>query len=107
MCLLEAGPFKHLPSSSQPGGLQFYKYIYKKSYSMKLRITKHTLGNFAVINIIAHNYEVTSVQYSYEQAISACERALCQLCVLSFRVEVKEEMDAKVVPCKWYSEAKY
>ena len=38
------------------------------------------------------------------QAISARERALCQLCVLSFRVEVKKEKATKVVPCKWYSE---
>ena len=29
------------------------------------------------------------------------------LCDLSFRVEVKEEKDTKVVPCKWYSEVKY
>ena len=35
-----------------------------------------------------------------KQAISPCERALCQLCVLSFRVEVKEEKDTKTVPCK-------
>ena len=42
-----------------------------------------------------------------EQAISACEQALCQLCVLNFRVEVKEGKDTKVVPCKWYSEVKY
>ena len=25
-------------------------------------------------------------------------------CQLSFRVEVKEHKDTKVVPCKWYSE---
>ena len=25
-------------------------------------------------------------------------------CVLSFRVDEKEEKDTKVVPCKWYSE---
>ena len=41
-----------------------------------------------------------------KQAISACERALCQLCVLSFRVEVTEEKDTKVVPWKWYSDGK-
>ena len=39
-----------------------------------------------------------------QQAISARERALCQLTVyLSFRVEVKEEKDTQVVPYKWYS----
>ena len=42
-----------------------------------------------------------------EQAISACEQALCQLCVLSYRVEVKEEKNKKSVQCKWYSEVKY
>ena len=37
-----------------------------------------------------------------KQAIS--ERALCQVTVcLSFRVEVTEEKDTKVAPCKWYS----
>ena len=30
-----------------------------------------------------------------KHAISARERAVCQLCVLSFRVEVKEEKDTK------------
>ena len=39
-----------------------------------------------------------------KQAISARERALCQLCVLSFTVEVTEEH--KIVPCKWCSEGK-
>ena len=29
------------------------------------------------------------------------------LCVLSFRVELKEEKDTKVVPCKQYSEVKF
>ena len=42
-----------------------------------------------------------------EQAISAPEWALCQLCVLSFRVEVKEEKDTKAMPCEWHSEVKY
>ena len=43
-----------------------------------------------------------------KQAISARERALCQLTMcLSFREEKKEEKDKKVVPCKWYSEVKY
>ena len=32
---------------------------------------------------------------------------LCQLCVLSFRVELKAEKDTKVVPSKWYSEVNY
>ena len=32
-----------------------------------------------------------------KQAISARERALCQLCVLSFRVEVTEKKETKVV----------
>ena len=40
-----------------------------------------------------------------KQAISACEWALCQLAVLSFRVELTEEKDSKVVSSKWYSEA--
>ena len=44
---------------------------------------------------------------NYKQAISAREQALCQLYVLSFRVEVKEEKDTKVVSCKLYSGAKY
>ena len=42
-----------------------------------------------------------------EQAISACERALCQLTVcFEFTVEVTEEKDTKVVPWRWYSEGK-
>ena len=42
-----------------------------------------------------------------KQAVSAHEWALCQLIVLlSFRVEVTEETDTKVVTCKWYSEVK-
>ena len=28
-------------------------------------------------------------------------------CVFNFRVEVNEEKDTKVVPCKWYSDVKY
>ena len=50
---------------------------------------------------------VTEKLGKLEQSISVRERALCQLCVLSFRVEVKKEKDTKVVPCNWYSEVKY
>ena len=42
-----------------------------------------------------------------KQEISARDQALCQLCVLSFRVEVKGEKDTKFMPCKWHSEVKY
>ena len=44
-----------------------------------------------------------------ENKHSAPVNGLCVscLCVLSLRVEVKEEKVTKVVPWKWYSEVKY
>ena len=51
--------------------------------------------------------EVGKLGKVLKQAISAREQALCQLTMcLSFRVEVTEEKDTKVVPWKWYSEGK-
>ena len=49
------------------------------------------------------NYD--SIGYR-KQAISAHEWALCQLCGLSLRLEVKKRKGRKDVPCKWYSELK-
>ena len=52
------------------------------------------------------SYKGAHKKKTKKQAISAREQALCQLCFES-RVEVKEEKDTKVMPCKWHSEVKY
>ena len=42
-----------------------------------------------------------------QQAISACERGLCQLTVcFEFQSRSDSRKGHKVVPCKWYSEGK-
>ena len=50
-------------------------------------------------------YDITVIKKP-KQAISARKGALCQLCVLNFRVELKEENDTKVVLCQRNSEVK-
>ena len=44
------------------------------------------------------------VQDTNKQSVSMNGLCVSLLCVLSFRVEVTEEKDTKIVPCKWHSE---
>ena len=54
----------------------------------------------------ADRHQSNNLNDNLQQAISAREQALCQLCVFSFRLEVIEGRNTKVVTCKWYSEVK-
>ena len=57
------------------------------------KISSTVVGFFVLIE----NQEFSNC---WQQAISPCEQALCQLCVLSCRVEVKEENTVNVIVLK-------